>query len=240
MRITAGLSQAPLSLVRAMKRGILGLLLVGIASALVVSGQQQATPPLYPTCPTSTHTCNIDWGHDTQATNTQSGCTGWCSELPLKITPDPIEACVGQPLQGINVRVDGPMDTKGNALESFSLPGNVGGHLDWGDGTPQSNITIASGSISFNQTFTHTYLAASTYYPSATVAQQFKYTGDGSCGYTCRVQSTDIAIVYLPDSPECATGLFKSTAASEKRKVAEITKRIALLKSLPVSYRLSQ
>lgn len=196
-----------------MKVAIGTLLAFGAASAVIVLAQQN-TPPKYPTCPTPTHTCNVNWGSDVNNPNTSSGCTKWCSELPLKITPDPIQACAGQAIQGINVRVDGAMDTMGNALENFSMPGNVGGNVNWGDGKPEDNIVINSGAVPFNRNFTHTYDAAGTYYPSATVAQQFKYTGNGSCGYTCRSQQSDIAIVYLANSPKCATGVFEARSAS--------------------------
>jgi hypothetical protein len=214
-------------------KGLIGTLtalgVIGVAVALA----QQNTPPRYPTCPTPGHTCDITWGKDVNSDNTKYGCTKWCSDLPLKMTPDPIQACVGQPIQGINVRVDGDMDTMGNALENFSLPGNVGGEVDWGDGTPKIGIIINTGPIPFNQNFTHAYQAAGTYYPSATVAQQFRYTGNGSCGYTCRSQQSDIAIVYLANSPECATGVFKATSASEKRKATEIEKFKAMLAFSP-------
>jgi hypothetical protein len=210
-----------------------GISMMFMAVSAVIVLAQQNTPPKYPTCPTPGHTCDVNWGWDHNNTNTQDGCIKWCSNLPLKMTPDPIQACVGQQIQGINVRVDGAMDTMGNALESFSLPGNVGGEVDWGDGTPEIGIIINTGPIPFNQNFTHAYQAAGTYYPSATVAQQFRYTGNGSCGYTCRSQQSDIAIVYLANSPECATGVFKATSASEKRKATEIEKFKAMLAFSP-------
>lgn len=195
------------------------LLTIGVITAVAaIVLAQVGTPPKYATCPTPNHTCDEDLGHDVNNDNTKNGCTKWCSDLPLKLTPDPIQACQGIAVNGINARVDGAMDTKGNAVS------NGGGYINWGDGKPEQGIGMASGSIPFNQNFTHTYDAAGTYYPSATVAVQFAYTGAGSCGYRCRSQQADIAIVYLPDSPECATGAFKATSNSEKKKAAELKK----------------
>jgi len=213
-------------------KGLIGTLtalgVIGVAVALA----QQNPPPKYPTCPTPGHTCDQNLGNDTHNPNTQYGCIKWCSDLPLKITPDPIQACVGQQIQGINVRIDGAMDTMGNAIDpNNGRPGDVTGSVNWGDGSPENGITVQRGPIPFNQNFTHTYQAAGTYYPSATVAQQFSYTGNGSCGYRCRSQQSDIAIVYLANSPECATGVFKPTSASEKRKVKELKKLDAMRKS---------
>ncbi|MGH9452978.1 MAG: hypothetical protein ACRD2O_03305 [Terriglobia bacterium] len=206
------------------------LLALGAASAVIVFAQQN-TPPKYPTCPTPGHTCDENLGQDTHNPNTQYGCIKWCSDLPLKITPDPIQACAGQAIQGINVRVDGAMDTMGNAIDPTTQPGQVPGHVNWGDGTPEQGIVVQPGPIPFNQNFSHKYAAAGTYYPSATVAQQFAYTGDGSCGYRCRSQQADIAIVYLANSPECATGVFKATSASKKRKTVELRKFRHMLES---------
>lgn len=199
-----------------MKRilGCLVVLCIGAVSVLA----QPGTPPKYATCPTPGHTCDEDLGHDVYKSNTKNGCTKWCSDLPLKITPDPIEACQNQTVQGINVRIDGAMDTKGNRVD------NGGGAVNWGDGTPEEPLSVKPGSVPFNQDFMHAYKAAGTYYPSATAAQQFAYTGDGSCGYRCRSQQSDIAIVYLSNSPECATGVFKKTPASEKQKKSELKK----------------
>jgi hypothetical protein len=210
-----------------MKLAIRTLLLV-INLASVIAYAQQNTPPKYPTCPTPGHTCDQNLGQDTHNANTQYGCIKWCSDLPLKITPDPIQACVGQTIQ-INVRVDGAMDTQGNAIDKNNgRPGDVTGSVNWGDGTPESGVTVQPGPVPFNQNVTHLYQTAGTYYPSGTVAQQFSYTGDGSCGYRCRSQQSDVAIVYLANSPECATGVFKPSAASERRKAAEIKKLSAM------------
>jgi hypothetical protein len=200
--------------------------LFGTVSSVILFAQQ-STPPKYPACPT----CDQNLGNDTHNDNTNNGCIKWCSDLPLKITPDPIQACAGQLIQGINVRVDGAMDSMGNAIDPTTAVGQVPGSVNWGDGTPENGIRVQPGGIPFNQNFTHRYQAAGTYYPSATVAQQFAYTGNGSCGYRCRSQQSDIAIVYLANSPECATGVFKATSSSEKRKRAEIKKFDAMLKS---------
>ena len=186
---------------------------------------QQGNPPKYPPCPTTTKTCNEDLGHDEHNSNTNDGCIKWCSNTPLKFTPDPIQACAGQSVRGINVRVDGPMDIKGNAVQ------NGGGMVNWGDGTPENSIPAIAGTVPFNQNFTHTFTAAGTYYPSATVAQQFAYTGAGSCGYRCRSQQAVLAIVYLAHSPECSSGAFKPTPASKKRLSAERKKFKATLKT---------
>lgn len=204
--------------------------LFGTVSSVILFAQQ-STPPKYPACPTPGHTCDEDLGHQKDNDNTKNGCIKWCSDLPLKITPDPIQACAGQLIGGINVRVDGAMDRMGNKIDPTTAVGQVSGFINWGDGTPEDGISVQPGSIPFNQNFTHTYQAGGTYYPSATVAQQFAYTGDGSCGYRCRSQQADIAIVYLANSPECATGAFKSTPSPEKRKRAEIKKLDAMLKS---------
>jgi hypothetical protein len=204
------------------KRGlVVARVAICVASAAMLLAQP-GNPPKYPPCP-SNGSCNQSLGNDTHNPNTANGCTGWCSNTPLKFTPDPIWACAGQAVSGINVRVDGAMDTKGNAVA------NGGGAVNWGDGTSEDSISMNAGPIPFNQNFTHTFSAAGTYYPSATVAQQFAYTGNGSCGYRCRSQQAVMAIVYLADSPECATGVFQATSNSEKRRVKELKKFKALL-----------
>jgi hypothetical protein len=185
---------------------------------VAVTLAQDATPPKYPPCPTATKTCNEDQGHDVHSSNTHDGCTKWCTNTPLKFTPDPIQACERQAVTGINVRVDARMESQGNAVTSS------GGSVNWGDGKPEDPIPVLPGPITFNHNFTHTFDAAGTYYPSATAGIQFAYTGNGSCGYVCRTQQAVMAIVYLSNSPECATGVFKATPDSQKREAEELKK----------------
>lgn len=199
----------------------LSLIIAGafIASLTVLGSTQQSPPPnaapLYYPCPRDPGVnCNEDLGHDKNNTNTNGGCTGWCTQGPMRISPDPIEGCQGQSVT-INVRIiGGRMDIMGNAID------NSGGSIDWGDGQ-KTPIFSSDGLV---QDATHTYIQANTYYPSATYAQQFRYTGNGSCGYRCRLQQATIALIYLPGSPECATGTFKATSKSQARKKAAINK----------------
>src|SRR5580658_1934579 len=193
-------------------------LLFGLGPATLLA----QTPPKFPPCPTQTKTCNEDLGHDVNNDNTKDGCTKWCTGTPLKFTPDPVQACQNEPLV-FNIRVDDAMDSKGNAIQ------NGGGIVDWGDGSPEQQIPMLNGNIPFNQNLTHPFPSAGTYYPSATVAQQFAYTGAGSCGYRCRSQQTIMAIVYLATSPECATGRFVATPNSKKIAAAESKKFKAML-----------
>lgn len=190
---------------------------LGLALLLISIAQQPSSPnatPLYLPCPRSGVTCNEDLGHDIYSNNTKNGCTKWCTEGPMNISPDPVEGCQGLPVT-INVRVvGGRMDTVGNAIV------NYGGFFDWGDGQ-QTAIFSRPG---LNEDLTHTYGQALEYYPSATYAQQFAYTGDGSCGYRCRQQQATVAIIYLPNSPECATGTFKPTENSKTRKAKALDK----------------
>jgi len=180
--------------------------------------------PKYPTCPTASHNCNEDLGHDVFNPNTRYGCTKWCTGGPLHMSPDPIESCEGEEIQQINVWLEGrSLETQGNRID------NQGALVNW-DESP-SDEPIFTQAPPYQQKLKHTYNTAKTYYPSATFAQQFAYTGNGSCGYRCRVQVADIAIVYLKSSPECATGKFKRTGNSEERKDAEIEKFLDRLRA---------
>lgn len=196
---------------------MIGSQLVGswlLALTTVFAAAQNAAP-LYLPCPRANNvTCNENLGQDVHNNNTKNGCIGWCTSGPMKFSPDPIEGCQGVPVT-VNVRIEGGrMDTMGNAIV------NYGGFVDWGDG--QTNAIFAGNGLI--QDLSHAYPQSNTYYPSATYAQQFAYTGNGSCGYRCRLQQATVAIIYLPNSPECATGTFKPTVNSEARKKEAVEK----------------
>lgn len=192
------------------------LLLFCVVVPVAWSGERLGPPggPKYLTCPVvGVVYCNDDLGYDKYNPNTQNGCAGkYCTLGPLQISPNPINGCVGEDIQGINVRLRGKFGV-GHAV----VPNQASGLIDWGDGTTED---IWSGDT-LNKFVHHTFLAAKTYYPSAVYGAQFAYTGQGSCGYTCRVQAQAVANIYLATSPECVGGRYhavqpKKAAAKDK------------------------
>jgi hypothetical protein len=103
----------------------------------------------------------------------------------MKISPDPVESREGEPVT-IHVSIDGRMDLAGNATTP-----NGGAEIDWGDGK--------SDPIPMNlaqQGYTHVYLTAGQYYPSARIFQDYKYDGNGSCSYRCDLRRAAVVTVF--------------------------------------------
>lgn len=152
--------------------------------------------PQYSPCPSNNPKCYArDLGHDSNHATTRAGCTNWCSDGPLRITPDVAEACEGEPVT-INIRIDGRMETKGNGDWAV-------GSVDWDDG---NDTPIGAYDFKLNQNFTHTYVQARDYLPSAMYQAEFKYHGDGSCSYHCELRQAARAVIHLKTSPECKSG----------------------------------
>jgi hypothetical protein len=200
-----------------------GFLLFTLVAA-VLAAAQQAEGPKYPPC--RAKACDQDLSHDPGHPTTKNGCTGWCADAPLRVTPTPIEACEGEYIAHVRVRLEnGTLDKAGNNITAHE------GQMDWDDGTTPTPIFVPGAG--FDQNITHTYVAARTYYPSAYYREQYAYSGDGSCSYSCRVQQASVAIVYSKTSPECASGKFQPTAESRKHKMEEMSKFHALVKEPP-------
>jgi hypothetical protein len=204
-----------ISMLRVLALGLLGLTTCGISMA------QQ---PKYLPCPYQDRDCREDLGHENSVyghpVTTNGGCTRWCTNDPLLMSPTTIEACEDQPFQ-VNFRIaGGKMEVMGNVVTTG------GGNIDWDDG--KTEPLFATGPL--NQDVTHQYHTARTYFPSARFSTDFKYDGSGSCSYRCATQQADVAIIYLKSGPNCTGGKFKPTPASEKHKtavIAQISTKIA-------------
>jgi hypothetical protein len=193
---------------------------------LTTSGISIAQQPKYLPCPYQQRDCREDLGHENSrlghVVKTNGGCTGWCTNDPLLMSPTIIEACEDQSFQ-VNFRIAGnKMDIMGNAVTTS------GGQIDWDDGSTEPLFT--GGAL--NQDVTHKYHTARTYFPSARYSTDFKYDGSGSCSYRCATQQADVAIVYLKTGPNCTGGIFKATATSEKHKAA-VTAQFATKMAAP-------
>lgn len=128
-----------------------------------------------------------------------SACTGRCADGPMRISPDPVEACEGEEVL-INIRIQGDrMSTFGDTSQ------NKGGEIDWGDGK------VEGLSDCCNWDRKHTYLQAKTYHLSATFGEQFTNANNppGGCSYRCRLQQVATVIIHLKTAPECAGGKLK-------------------------------
>jgi len=110
----------------------------------------------------------------------------WCSGI-LRITPDPVEAYVGQDVT-VAVFVEGRMDLAGNATTP-----NGSAELDWGDGERQALDRFA---LRPSNVYHHVYKKAGQFFPSARTTQDFKYDGHGSCSYRCDLRRAAIITVY--------------------------------------------
>ena len=110
----------------------------------------------------------------------------WCANGVLKIDPDPIESHEGESTR-LRVYIQGGFETGGNVRP---YPGTA--EIDWGDGSHDS-LPVDQN---LDQTREHVYAKAGVYYPSAHIAQDFKYHGNGSCSYRCDLRRAAIAVVY--------------------------------------------
>jgi hypothetical protein len=130
-----------------------------------------------------------------------ANCTGRCAAGPMRISPDPIEACEGEEAL-INIRIEGGrMATFGDTIE------NSGGDVDWGDGKEEGLGTCC------NWDKKHTYLQAKTYHLSVTFGEQSTNANNppGGCSYRCRLQQAATVIIHQKNAPECAGGKFKKS-----------------------------
>ncbi len=201
-----------------------GIGVVVLMTAVLASAQQAPGPgPKYPPC--HLKACDQDLGHDAGHAATKNGCTKFCVDGTLRISPSPIEACENDYISQFHIVLEnGTLDAGGNDIAGHD------GWMDWDDGTSASPI-FATGA-GFDQKLAHTYTVARTYYPSAYYAEKYKYTGDGTCSYGCRVQQSSVVIVYAKGSAECSTGKFKPTAASRQHRLEELNKYHARLREL--------
>lgn len=111
----------------------------------------------------------------------------------MDISPSPIEKCEGKEVH-VNVRIrDNRMDTFGDSVE------NMGGVIDWGDGTDEGISTCCSIDRS------HVYLQAGTYYLSSAIAVQFHNADNppGGCSYRCRLQQSATVEILPKDASKC-------------------------------------
>lgn len=134
------------------------------------------------------------------------GCVARCSSGPMRISPDPIDACEGEQVS-INVRVDGNrMSTFGDRVE------NAGGLIDWGDGKEEN----LSGCCNWD--LKHVYVQATTHYLSAIYGEQHNNANNppGGCSYRCRLQQAATVIIHMKSSPECKGGRFKKLDQTKK------------------------
>jgi hypothetical protein len=124
----------------------------------------------------------------------------------MRLTPDTLEGCEGQTVS-VNVRIDGiSLDTHGDHVNW------IGGQIDWGDGQ-------ATPLIDGNQhDYTHSYVQARDYFPSADYAAEYKYDGDGSCSYHCEQQQSAKATIHLKTAAVCRGGVFKAAIPKTKPK----------------------
>jgi hypothetical protein len=129
-------------------------------------------------------------------------CVGRCSNGPMIISPDPIEACEGE-TASVNVRIQGGrMSTFGDRQE------NAGGEIDWGDG----NTDALNGCCSWN--LKHSYIQAKTYYASARFGEQHNNADNprGGCSYRCQLQQSATVSIFLKSGPQCRGGRLQKDA----------------------------
>ena len=93
--------------------------------------------------------------------------------------------------------------TDGNSLDTHGDHVNwLGGQIDWGDGQTSPLIDAQP------HDYSHSYVQARDYFPSADYAAEYKYDGNGSCSYHCEQQQSAHAVIHLKTSAECKGGVL--------------------------------
>ena len=178
-----------------------GIWVVVLTTAVLASAQQAPGPgPKYPPC--HLKACDQDLGHDAGHAATKNGCTKFCVDGTLRISPSPIEACENDYISQFHIVLEnGTLDAGGNDITGHE------GWMDWDDGTSASPI-FATGAGFDRKLCAHLYRGANVL-SIGILRGEVQISGDGTCSYGCRVQQSSVVIVYAKGSAECSTGKFK-------------------------------